>query len=81
MYKRQDQVIVQSIGLTPIARASSLGVAITFSPKWQASADYRISSVTGTIATPTLPASEATGNIRTTSAQLIGCLLYTSRCV
>lgn len=68
----RDQVIVQSIGLTPIARASSLGVTITFSPKWQASADYRISSVTGTIATPTLPASEATGNIRTTSAQLIG---------
>ena len=33
---------------------------------------YRISSVTGTNATPTLPASEATGNIRTTSAQLIG---------
>ena len=42
------------------------------SPKWQASADYRISSVTGTIATPTLPASESTGNIRTLSAQLIG---------
>lgn len=68
----RDQVIVQSIGLTPIARASSLGVTVTFSPKWQASADYRISSVTGTIATPTLPASDATGNIRTASAQVIG---------
>lgn len=68
----RDQIMRQAIGLTPIARASSLGVTMTFSPKWQAAADYRISSVTGTIATPTLPASDATGNIRTLSGQVIG---------
>ena len=39
----RDQVIVQSIGLTPLARASSPGVTNTFAPKWPASADYRLS--------------------------------------
>ena len=68
----RDQIMRQAIGLTPIARASSLGVTMIFSPKWQAAADYRISSVSGTIATPTLPASDATGNIRTLGAQVIG---------
>ncbi|NOT88708.1 MAG: hypothetical protein HOP03_11045 [Lysobacter sp.] len=68
----QEQIKQQAIGLTPIARSSSLGVTVTLSPKWQVAADYRLSSVTGTIATATLPASEPTGDIKTLSAQVIG---------
>lgn len=68
----QEQIKQQAIGLTPVARSSSLGVTMTLSPKWQMSADYRLSSVSGTIATATLPASEPTGDIKTLSAQVIG---------
>lgn len=68
----QEQIKQQAIGLTPVARSSSLGVSLTLSPKWQMSADYRLSSVSGTIATATLPASDPTGDIKTLSAQVIG---------
>jgi tetratricopeptide (TPR) repeat protein len=68
----QEQIKQQAIGLTPVARSSSLGVTMTLSPKWQMSADYRLSSVSGTIATATLPASDPTGDIKTLSAQVIG---------
>jgi tetratricopeptide (TPR) repeat protein len=68
----QEQIKEQAIGLTPVARSSSLGVTMTLSPKWQMSADYRLSSVSGTIATATLPASDPTGDIKTLSAQVIG---------
>lgn len=68
----QEQIRLQAIGLTPVARSSSIGVTLALSPKWQMSADYRLSSVSGTIATATLPASEPTGDIKSTSAQLIG---------
>ncbi|TXH64785.1 MAG: hypothetical protein E6Q88_15045 [Lysobacteraceae bacterium] len=68
----QEQIKQQAIGLTPVARSSSLGVTSALSSKWQISADYRLSSVSATTATPTLPASEPTGHIKTTSMQLIG---------
>ena len=68
----QEQIKQQAIGLTPVARSSSLGVTLTLSPKWQVSADYRLSSVGGTVATATLPASDPTGDIKTASAQVIG---------
>lgn len=68
----QEQIKQQAIGLTPVARASSLGMTAALTSKWQVSADYRLSSVSGTTATPTLPASEPTGHIKTTSLQLIG---------
>lgn len=68
----QEQIKQQAVGLTPIARSTSVGVTVGLTQKWQLSADYRLSSVSGTIATPTLPASEATGDIKATSVQVIG---------
>lgn len=68
----QEQIKQQAIGLTPVARSSSIGFTATLSPKWQLSADYRLSSVSGTVATPTLPASDPTGDIKAASAQVIG---------
>jgi tetratricopeptide (TPR) repeat protein len=71
-----DEIKTLALGLTPVSRVSSLGVTYAFTPKWQFGADYRVSSVDGTIATPTLPASPATGNVKTVSTQLIGTSVF-----
>lgn len=58
--------------LTPVSRVAFVGVTQQLSPRWQVGLDVRVSSVTGTAATPTLPASPATGNVYTYTAQAIG---------
>lgn len=57
--------------LTPISRVVLLGLTQQLSPRWQFGFDYRISSLSGTPATPTLPAVPATGNIYTYTLQAI----------
>ena len=57
--------------LTATSRVASLGFTVPFAKTWQAGLDYRISSVSGTGATPALPASEASGQIKTVTGQLI----------
>ena len=57
--------------LTPISRVLLVGVTQQLSPRWQLGFDYRISSLSGTSATPTLPAVPATGNIYTYTLQAI----------
>jgi hypothetical protein len=55
--------------VTPISRVVLVGVTQQFSPRWQLGFDYRISSLSGTPATPTLPAVPVTGNIYTYTLQ------------
>ncbi len=58
--------------LTPVSRVALLGFTVPVTKSWQAGLDYRISSVSGTGATPAFPASPATGQIKTISGQIIG---------
>lgn len=58
--------------LTATSRVASLGVTVPFNKSWQAGLDYRVSSVTGTGATPMMPASPASGEVKTVTGQLIG---------
>jgi hypothetical protein len=67
-----SEIMAQAIGLTPISRVALLGGTYPVSKKWQLAADFRISSVSGTIATPYLAASPASGQVKSFSAQAIG---------
>ncbi len=62
--------------LTATSRVASLGFTVPFAKTWQAGLDYRISSVSGTGATPALPASDASGDIKTITAQLIASSIW-----
>jgi tetratricopeptide (TPR) repeat protein len=73
----KEEIEAQALGLTPVSKVAMLGGAYTVSPKWQLSADYRLSSVSGTIATANLPASPDTGQVKTISAHAIGTGLFT----
>ncbi len=74
--------IVQRFGLsatrdlakavTPVSRVAFVGVTQQVSPIWQLGFDFRLSSLSGTPATLTLPAVPATGNIYTYNVQAIG---------
>ena len=74
--------LVQRLGLsatrdlakavTPVSRVAFVGVTQQISPKWQLGFDFRLSNLSGTQATPTLPAVPATGNIHTYNVQVIG---------
>jgi len=58
--------------VTPVSRVAFVGVTQQLSPRWQLGFDFRLSSLSGTQATPTLPAVPATGNIYTYNVQAIG---------
>ncbi len=58
--------------VTPVSRVAFFGVTQQISPNWQVGLDYRLSRLSGTQATPTLPAVPATGNINTYNVQVIG---------
>ena len=74
--------LVQRLGLsatrdlakavTPVSRVAFVGITQQISPKWQVGFDFRLSNLSGTQATPTLPAVPATGNIHTYNVQVIG---------
>ncbi len=57
--------------LTATSRVASVGVTVPFAKTWQAGLDYRISSVSGTGATPAMPASSSSGEVKTVTGQLI----------
>ena len=61
-----------SSALTPVSRVASVGVTMPLGKAWQAGLDYRISSVSGSGDTPAIPASAASGQVKTVTAQLIG---------
>lgn len=58
--------------LTPISKVYLVGVTQLLSPKWQLGFDFRVSSLDGTPAVQSLPASPGTGNIYTYTLQAIG---------
>jgi tetratricopeptide (TPR) repeat protein len=62
----------QARAITPVSKVVYVGFTHPFTPKWQAGADLRISSLSGTPEIGLLPAQPSTGNIYTWSAQLIG---------
>lgn len=72
----QDQIKAQALGLTPVSKVASIGATFMVSPRWQVGGDFRLSSVSGTTATATLPASPATGQVKTFSMQAIGTGLF-----
>ncbi len=74
--------LVQTLGLagtrelakavTPISKVYLLGVTQQLSPKWQIGFDTRVSSLDGTPAVQSLPATPGTGNVYTYTLQAIG---------
>lgn len=68
----RDQLEREALGLTPISEVLLLGALYPVSKHWQLGAEFRVSSVTGTIATATLPAAPGTGNVYSYTLQAIG---------
>ena len=68
----ESAVRAEAKAFTPISKVFLIGLTQPFATKWQFGFDFRISSLSGTPATPTLPAIPGTGNIYTYTAQLIG---------
>jgi hypothetical protein len=58
--------------VTPISKVVYVGLTHAFSPRWQAGIDLRLSSLSGTPEIGLLPALPSTGNVYTTSGQIIG---------
>ncbi len=58
--------------LTPISKVYLVGLTQQLSPKWQLGFDFRVSSLDGTPAVQSLPATPGTGNIYTYTLQAIG---------
>lgn len=67
----RDQLEREALGLTPISEVLLLGALYPVSKHWQIGAEFRVSSVTGTIATATLPAAPGTGNVYSYTLQAI----------
>ncbi len=62
----------QALAVTPVSKVVYVGLTHPFSPRWQAGIDLRVSSLGGTPEIGLLPALPSTGNVYTTSVQLIG---------
>jgi tetratricopeptide (TPR) repeat protein len=67
----------EALGLTPISKVLLLGGLVPVSPKWQLGAEFRLSSVSDTIATATLPVAPGTGNVYSYTVQAIGSGIFT----
>lgn len=67
----------EALGLTPISKVLLLGGLVPVSPKWQMGAEFRVSSVSDTVATATLPAAPGTGNVYSYTLQAIGSGIFT----
>jgi hypothetical protein len=63
-------------GVTPISKVFYLGFTTPITPRWQAGADFRLSSLSGTPQIGLLPATVSTGNVFTYSAQAIGAGIF-----
>ena len=57
---------------TPISKVYLVGLTQQVNPQWQLGFDFRISSLTGTPASPAVPAQPGTGNVYTYTLQAIG---------
>lgn len=67
----------QARDLTPVSRVLLLGGTYPVSKRWQLGAEVRQSSLTGTGATATLPATEGTGDVLAYTLQAIGTGVFT----
>lgn len=66
----------QARALTPTSKVLLLGLTYPLNTVWQVGGDVRVSSLTGTGETPTLPASPGTGNVYTYTVQTIATNLF-----
>ncbi|MBP8297329.1 MAG: tetratricopeptide repeat protein [Burkholderiales bacterium] len=67
----------QARDLTPVSRVLLVGGTYPVSKHWQLGAEVRQSSLTGTGATATLPATEGTGDVLAFTLQAIGTGIFT----
>jgi tetratricopeptide (TPR) repeat protein len=72
-----EQIEREALGLTPVSKVLLLGAQHPVTKHWQLGAEFRLSSVSGTIATDTLPASQGTGNVYSYTIQAIGTGIFT----
>jgi tetratricopeptide (TPR) repeat protein len=72
-----EQIEREALGLTPVSKVLLLGAQHPVTRHWQLGAEFRLSSVSGTIATDTLPASAGTGNVYSYTLQAIGTGIFT----
>jgi tetratricopeptide (TPR) repeat protein len=68
----REQLEREALGLTPVSKVLLLGALYPVSARWQLGSEFRVSSVSGTIATATLPAAAGTGNVYSYTLQAIG---------
>lgn len=68
----RDQIERQALGLSPVSRVLLLGGTYPVTAGWQVGLEGRLSSIGGTAATATLPATAGTGDVYTVTAQAIG---------
>jgi tetratricopeptide (TPR) repeat protein len=66
----------QARAITPVSKVFFVGLTHPFSPRWQAGFDLRVSSLGGLPEIGLIPALPSTGNVYTTSAQLIGTAVF-----
>jgi hypothetical protein len=76
------ETLVQTLGIdatrdlakafTPVSKVYLVGLTQQVNPKWQLGFDFRVSSLSGTPATVTMPAQPGTGNVYTYTLQAIG---------
>jgi hypothetical protein len=66
----------QARDVTPVSKVFFVGLTHPFTQRWQAGVDVRVSSLGGTPEIGLIPALPSTGNVYTTSAQLIGTAVF-----
>lgn len=72
-----EQIEREALGLTPVSKVLLLGAQHPVTSHWQLGAEFRLSSVSGTIATDSLPATLGTGNVYSYTLQAIGTGIFT----
>jgi hypothetical protein len=72
-----EQLEREALGLTPVSRVLLLGGLYPVGTHWQVGGEIRVSSVSDTMATATLPAAPGTGNVYSYTLQAIGTGIFT----
>ncbi len=72
-----EQIEREALGLTPVSKVLLLGAQHPVTSHWQLGAEFRLSSVSGTIATDSLPATLGTGDVYSYTLQAIGTGIFT----